>query len=88
MLRSLDECVLLWRILYNNNGSFPDIRLVACTVLTASKHPLIDTIDVDCCIMDEAGQIPQPAALGALLKTKRLRNFADLSAISTFIIMI
>jgi superfamily I DNA and/or RNA helicase len=43
-------------------------------VLTASKHPLIDTFDVDCCIMDEAGQIPQPAALGALLKTKRLHD--------------
>lgn len=58
----------------HNDFTFPDIRLVACTVLTASKHPLIDTFDVDCCIMDEAGQIPQPAALGALLKTKRLRD--------------
>lgn len=66
---------------YDRDHCPPDIRLVACTVLTASKHPLIDTFDVDCCIMDEAGQIPQPAALGALLKTKRLRDLKSPSIV-------
>lgn len=47
------------------------VRLVACTVLMASKHSLMDYFDLEYCVMDEAGQITQPAAIGALLQTKR-----------------
>ena len=51
---------------------FPlDIRLVACTVLAASKDTLIREFDLDFCVMDEAGQITQPAALGAIILTRR-----------------
>jgi len=44
-----------------------NVRLVACTVLTASRNQLVRRIDFDVCVMDEAGQIAQPAALGAVL---------------------
>ena len=43
------------------------VRLVACTVLTASRNQLVRRLNFDCCVMDEAGQIAQPAALGAVL---------------------
>ena len=43
------------------------VRLVACTVLTAARNKLVRSLSLDCCLMDEAGQIAQPAALGAVL---------------------
>lgn len=57
-----------------NGGTIADmqsvcsgVRLVACTVLTAARSKLVRSLSLDCCIMDEAGQIAQPAALGAVL---------------------
>jgi DNA replication ATP-dependent helicase Dna2 len=43
------------------------VRLVACTVLAAARSKLVRSLCMDCCVMDEAGQIAQPAALGAVL---------------------
>lgn len=47
-----------------------NVRLVACTVLTASRNQLVRRLDFDVCVMDEAGQIAQPAALGAVLAAR------------------
>ncbi len=52
-------------------------RLVACTVLTASRHVLLKHFALDCCVVDEAGQITQPAALGAILGVKRFVLVGD-----------
>lgn len=46
------------------------VRLVACTVLAASRNQLVRSLSLDCCVMDEAGQIAQPAALGAVLAAR------------------
>ena len=44
------------------------MRVIACTVLTASRHALLKACHIDVCVIDEAGQIPQPVTLGAVLK--------------------
>ena len=50
-------------------GYLSNIRLVACTVLTAAsvKSSVIKLLRLDWSIVDEAGQITQPAILGSLL---------------------
>jgi superfamily I DNA and/or RNA helicase len=48
-------------------GACQYVRLVACTVLAAARSKLVRSLCLDCCLMDEAGQIAQPAALGAVL---------------------
>jgi superfamily I DNA and/or RNA helicase len=57
-----------------------DVRLVACTILTAARHMYIQTFNLDYCVMDEAGQVVQPAALGAILLTKRYLHNSTLSS--------
>ena len=52
-------------------------RVVACTVLAASSDSIISKIEFDYCIVDEAGQITQPAAVGALLLSKRFVLVGD-----------
>ena len=52
-------------------------RVVACTVLAASSDSVISNLDFDFCIVDEAGQITQPAAIGALLLSKRFVLVGD-----------
>ena len=47
-----------------------NIRLVACTVLTAARSQLLKAMSIDCCVMDEAGQITQLAAIGAILHAR------------------
>lgn len=47
-----------------------NVRLVACTVLTAARCPLLKAMCIDCCVMDEAGQITQLAAIGAILHAR------------------
>jgi DNA replication ATP-dependent helicase Dna2 len=47
-----------------------NIRLVACTVLTAARCPFLKAMCIDCCVMDEAGQITQLAAIGAILHAR------------------
>jgi DNA replication ATP-dependent helicase Dna2 len=47
-------------------GRLDGARIVGCTVLTAARHALLQGMSFDWCIMDEAGQIAQPAAIGPL----------------------
>lgn len=54
------------------------VRLVACTVLTAaSKSALLKGFDLDWSIVDEAGQISQPAILGGLIPAKKFALVGD-----------
>jgi len=53
------------------------VRIVCCTVLAAARHPLMPCFRLDCCVMDEAGQISQPASIGALLHTARFVLVGD-----------
>lgn len=55
------------------------IRLFAGTVFTASRHMLLRTLREKCdwCVLDEAGQITQPAAVGALLKARKFVLVGD-----------
>ena len=52
-------------------------RLVCCTVLTAPRNVVLKCLQIDWCIVDEAGQISQPAALGALLHSRRFVLVGD-----------
>jgi DNA replication ATP-dependent helicase Dna2 len=42
-------------------------RIIVCSALSAARHPLLQRTKFDWCVMDEAGQISQPAAIGPLL---------------------
>lgn len=53
------------------------VRVVACTVLSASSDALLSHIEFDYCIVDEAGQITQPAIIGALMRSKRFVLVGD-----------
>jgi hypothetical protein len=59
-------------------------RVVASTVLAASRHAFLDQLSLDCCVMDEAGQIAQPVALGAVLLAKTLVLVGDDYQVSSF----
>ena len=52
-------------------------RVMACTVLAASSDSLLSHIEFDYCIVDEAGQITQPAIIGALMRSKRFVLVGD-----------
>jgi DNA replication ATP-dependent helicase Dna2 len=52
-------------------------RLIACTVLTAARHNLMNKFKIDSCIVDEAGQIAQPAVLGAIMRAKKFILVGD-----------
>ena len=52
-------------------------RIVACTVLTAARHLLLQCVHFNWCIMDEAGQISQPAAIGPLLQAEKFLLVGD-----------
>lgn len=52
-------------------------RVVGCTVLSAARHVLLECIDFDWCIMDEAGQISQPAAIGPLMQVDKFLLVGD-----------
>ena len=52
-------------------------KIIACTVLAASSESILSNMEFDYCIVDEAGQITQPAALGALLLSKRFVLVGD-----------
>lgn len=51
--------------------------IVACTVLTAFRSSLMRTFTFNWCIIDEAGQIIEPAAVGALLLSERFVLVGD-----------
>jgi DNA replication ATP-dependent helicase Dna2 len=53
------------------------LRIVGCTVLTASRHALLQTMKFDWCVMDESGQISQPASLGALMLASHFMLIGD-----------
>ena len=70
---SLRRCLLEERdisSIYDMKKAVSDARLVASTALQAARHPLLtsDKFSVDWCIVDEAGQISQPAILGAIMR--------------------
>lgn len=52
-------------------------RLIACTVLAASKDPIVSNFKSDWCIIDEAGQISLPAVIGALLQSNKFVLVGD-----------
>lgn len=52
-------------------------RVVGCTVLSAARNALLECVAFDWCVMDEAGQISQPAALGPLLRVERFVLVGD-----------
>ena len=55
-----------------------DCRIVVSTVLTAAKSDLLlKMAPFDWCVMDEAGQISQPAALGGMLLAKKYLLVGD-----------
>lgn len=54
-----------------------NIRLVASTVLTAGRHELVKLLELDWSIIDEAGQITQPACIGGLLCSARFALVGD-----------
>jgi hypothetical protein len=58
-------------------------RVVASTVLAASRHAFLKQLRLDCCVMDEAGQIAQPVALGAVVLAKTLVLVGDDYQVST-----
>lgn len=54
------------------------VRLVAATVLACRVDPVVAALHpFDWCIVDEAGQIAQPAVLGALSKARRFSLVGD-----------
>ena len=58
-------------------GRVDRVRVVCCTVLAAARHPLMSKWGLDYTVMDEAGQISQPAAIGALLCTRKFLLVGD-----------
>lgn len=53
-------------------------QVIVCTVLTASRSMVINSFgQFDWCIMDECGQISQPAALGPLTLVKKFLLVGD-----------
>lgn len=54
----------------NIDSIMSSTRLIACTVLTTATSRYLSHFRPDWTIVDEAGQISQPAIIGALLKTK------------------
>jgi hypothetical protein len=53
-------------------------QVLACTVLSASRSILLETLPrFDWSVMDECGQISQPAALGALIRTQKFLLVGD-----------
>jgi hypothetical protein len=53
-------------------------QVIACTVLSASRSMLLEALPLfDWSVMDECGQISQPAALGALIRTQRFLLVGD-----------
>lgn len=68
----------------NKSASYDDVvkmmnttRLIAGTSLKLAMHPLIQKRTFDWCIMDEAGQVSQPAALGPLFLCDRFLLVGD-----------
>lgn len=53
------------------------IRIVGCTVLTAARHALLQTMTFDWCVTDESGQISQPASLGPLMLSSKFLLVGD-----------
>jgi len=52
-------------------------RVVGCTVLTAARHALLQRVRFQWGVMDECGQISQPAAIGAMLLSERFLLVGD-----------
>jgi hypothetical protein len=53
-------------------------RIFGCTVLASSRLSLLSSgFEFDCCIVDEAGQILEPAILGALVRANRFILVGD-----------
>ena len=53
------------------------VRLVACTALAAARSVIVSKFSFDWCLMDEAGQMSQPAAIGAIVGSKRFVLVGD-----------
>eukprot|EP01041_Mallomonas_annulata_P003657 gene3657-7285_t len=53
------------------------IRLVVCTALAAAKSILVTKMSFDWCVVDEAGQISQPAALAPVMAARKFVLVGD-----------
>ena len=74
------ECVLSNKSvssIENLRSRVASARLIACTVLAASRHNLMSKFKIDWCIVDEAGQIAQPAVLGAIMRANKFILVGD-----------
>lgn len=54
-----------------------DVRVVMCTVLTAARNAIVQSLAFDWTVMDESGQISHPASLGPLLLANRMLMVGD-----------
>lgn len=52
-------------------------RIVICTVLAAARNPVVRSMDFDWCIIEEAGQILQPALFNPILQARRFMLVGD-----------
>lgn len=52
-------------------------RVVVCTSLAAFRAPLVRAFDFDYCIIDEAGQMLEPVAIGALMMSRQFVLVGD-----------
>jgi len=74
------ECVLSNKSVTsidNLRSRVASAKLIACTVLAAARHNLMSKFKIDWCIVDEAGQIAQPAVLGAIMRAKKFILVGD-----------
>ncbi|CAE7420066.1 JHS1, partial [Symbiodinium microadriaticum] len=65
------------KVLTSTTKRISGLRVVGCTVLTAARHALLQTMKFDWCVTDGSGQISQPASLGPLMLSSRFLLVGD-----------
>lgn len=53
------------------------VRVVCATVLAAARDAIVRSMSFDWCILDEAGQVSQPAAIGAVMRASKFLLIGD-----------
>lgn len=52
-------------------------RILACTALAALRDPLVSSFSADWCVLDEAGQVLEPVAVGAIFSSRQFLLVGD-----------
>jgi DNA replication ATP-dependent helicase Dna2 len=60
-----------------NIGLHPNVRIVACTALAVSRDVFISSVRYNTCIVEEAGQLIEPAVLSSLALAQRFVLVGD-----------